>query len=513
MRKVGKYEKMRKRALLQTYFTSLLCLALCVTMFLGTSYAWFTSEVNNPNNEIYIGTLDVELEKKLPDGTWSSLSEMENNVNKTNLFDKNIRWEPGFTALETVKVVNEGDLAFKYVLNFTDGKLAESSEKSIDAVAKQFDVWVYKHSSVAPDAESYADINEENGWKKAGSLDQLLAGEPVLEGVMDDVRYEQITENTEETVPTNEGTTDGIPSEATYTIALHMKEDTTAQDTLMGQKISLTVKLVAYQMNSEADAFDNTYDNQLVATAEQLKTALESGESVVLISDISLTDAITIPSDATVTLDLNGHTLTTINTAAEASCAIGNKGELAICNGTVTYKGVGDSSNGYGTNTITNSGKLVIDGATIINTTDVGSSNAIDNAPGSTLVVNSGTIKSEKVTIRVRDGADVTINGGEISGSRAVQVHLFQGVDASTKLTITGGTFTGAELALYSYAYSSVKFDKTTINISGGTFNGNVAFGGGNKQATETVNITGGTFNGNLGRYLTNDGWEDIAKP
>ena len=123
MKKYGKYETVpvsaaqkkaaQKSVMLQTYFTSLLCLVLCVVMFFGTTYAWFTSEVNNVNNEIYIGILDVEMEKALPDGTWASLSELENRVNKTNLFDRNIRWEPGYTTLETIRVVNKGDLAFR----------------------------------------------------------------------------------------------------------------------------------------------------------------------------------------------------------------------------------------------------------------------------------------------------------------------------------------------------------------------------------------------------------------
>ena len=52
MRRVGKYEKMRAKALMQTYITSLLCLVLCVGMFLGTSYAWFTSEVISEENQI-----------------------------------------------------------------------------------------------------------------------------------------------------------------------------------------------------------------------------------------------------------------------------------------------------------------------------------------------------------------------------------------------------------------------------------------------------------------------------
>ena len=252
---------------------------------------------------------------------------------------------------------------------------------------------------------------------------------------------------------------------------------------------------------------------EYVATADELRDALAAGQNVILSDDIALDATLSIPAGSNANIDLAGNELSFVSEEAKASCAIENKGSLTISNGTITYEGVGDTSFGYGTNTITNSGKLVIDGATVINTTNSGSSNAIDNAPGSSLIVNDGVITSEKVTIRLRDGSSATINGGEITGARAIQIHLFQNVAADTNLTINGGTFTGSELALYSYAYGSCTFDRTNVTITGGTFNGDVAFGGGNKTATENVSITGGTFNGYLGRYLANDGWEDIAKP
>jgi len=262
--------------------------------------------------------------------------------------------------------------------------------------------------------------------------------------------------------------------------------------------------------------FGGTATTKTASNAAELKAALAAGGEVWLTEDVNMGDvALTIPADKAVTLNLGGKTLTVKNDAGKASSAIENKGNLTLTNGTVTYAGSGDPAYGYGTNTINNSGSLVIDGATIINTTDGGSSNAIDNAPGSKLVINSGTIKAEMIAIRVRDTADVTINGGEVTSvqRRATQIHLFQGVQGATKLTINGGTFNGKDFALYSYAYGNVSAGNTTVNITGGTFNGDVAFGGGNKIAQETVNITGGAFNGELGRYLANDGWVDIAKP
>ena len=131
MKKQGKYEKRTeqaaakqpkvKSALLQTYLTSLLCMVLCVAMFLGTSYAWFTSEVDNKANEIYVGTLNVGFFKQGDtENSWLDLA------GENKLFDGSIRWEPGYTSLETVKIINTGDLAFKYTLGFTDGTVEKT---------------------------------------------------------------------------------------------------------------------------------------------------------------------------------------------------------------------------------------------------------------------------------------------------------------------------------------------------------------------------------------------------
>lgn len=287
MKKYGKYEKQPegvpvkqtnvKNTLLQTYLTSLLCLVLCVTMFLGTSYAWFTSEVNNEGNEIYIGMLDVELEKKLADGTWASLSEKENGANKTKLFNKNIRWEPGYTALETLKVVDTGNLAFNYELTFTDGTISGTTTATLQDIAQWFDVWVFDHQAsttyTAPVA--YAEVSEDTGWTKAGTLAEVLDGKAVFYGGMNE-----------------SDVVNGNP-EHTYTIALHMNGENTSEDqqnklnALMGQKIGLSVKLVATQRSSESDGFGNgSYDAGIVVTnKEQLIAALvaaEDGDTIVV---------------------------------------------------------------------------------------------------------------------------------------------------------------------------------------------------------------------------------------
>ena len=363
MKKYGKYEKRpneaaakqpkEKSPLLQTYFTSLMCLVLCVTMFFGTTFAWFTSEVNNAQNEIYIGILDVELEKQVPDGNYVSLSKADADGNMATLFDGNTRWEPGYTALETIRVVNEGDLAFRYVLSFTDGKATKAqateetdtleteatdtpetettdeqeteaadtpeAEVTLADVAQYFEVWVYdyyENKNAEPQATSYTEISEGKGWKYVGTLAEILAGKAVLSGSMDAVR---------DATPASEDSSEATEANnKKYTIALHMSES--ADASVMGCKISLNVKLVADQMGSETDGFENgAYDDLAgVVNLAELKESLANTGDVLLTSNIEIKDLADILTMANnIVLDGNGKTITYSGTRPENGASVG----------------------------------------------------------------------------------------------------------------------------------------------------------------------------------------------
>lgn len=306
MKQNGKFTKKTKQPqvkslLLQTYFTSLLCLVLSVSMFFGTSYAWFTSEVNSTNNEIYVGTLKVDLFKtvKGPEGPMElDLSEAGNK-----LFDGSDRWEPGYTALEKIRVVNKGDLAFNYVMNFTEGKLKEGEKKSLEEVARYFEVWIYDHAAntqrVFTTPASYKDIKEVNGWESLGTLDKLLAGKTVLSGEL----------NTNDQVKSLKEAGKTGASEHIYTIALHMREDATPD--VMGHKIGLSVKLVAYQKTFEKDDLGNTnYDDiAAISNEEDLKKALDNADNILMTSNITIDDVSKRGVMRGGVLDGNGHTI------------------------------------------------------------------------------------------------------------------------------------------------------------------------------------------------------------
>ena len=129
--------KSTKRALL----TSVLALLMCVTMLIGTTFAWFTDSASTAVNKIQSGNLDVALEMQKSDGSWVS-AEGQTLTFKTadNRAAGQILWEPGCTyELPQLRVVNKGNLALKYKIQITgiqgDAKLNEVIDWTINDAA------------------------------------------------------------------------------------------------------------------------------------------------------------------------------------------------------------------------------------------------------------------------------------------------------------------------------------------------------------------------------------------
>ena len=119
--------KTTKRALL----SSVMAMLICITMLIGTTFAWFTDTASTAVNKIQSGNLDVALEMQKSDGSWVS-AEGQTLTFKTadNRAAGQILWEPGCTyELPQLRVVNKGNLALKYKIQITgiqgDAKLNE----------------------------------------------------------------------------------------------------------------------------------------------------------------------------------------------------------------------------------------------------------------------------------------------------------------------------------------------------------------------------------------------------
>lgn len=282
----------------------------------------------------------------------------------------------------------------------------------------------------------------------------------------------------------------------------------------------------------------------LAGAGSSLQDRLNAGGTVVLTDNI--TASVTINADVTVTLDLNGNTLT--NEAGYHT--ITNNGTLtiidsagggvvdnisharsAVCNnvgGTVVFSGgtftrsreAGINTENNGGNScyvLQNFGEMEVNSGVTVSMKS-GYSSLFENGwydgtqnatqAEAVLTINGGTFSGGLNTIKNDDWGVLTINGGkftnmqqhavlnwnkmeinggtfEVTDDSGAVVHVGFANDSMDqgKLTITGGTFNGGLCAVYANT-------GTDIEISDGTFNSRVyALSG------ATIAITGGTFN------------------
>ena len=101
--------KSTKRALI----FSTLAILMCAAMLIGTTFAWFTDTASTAVNKIQAGNLDVKLMYSTDMVTWKEATD------QTKLFEDSALWEPGYTQVVYLKVVNAGNLALKYEAGFS----------------------------------------------------------------------------------------------------------------------------------------------------------------------------------------------------------------------------------------------------------------------------------------------------------------------------------------------------------------------------------------------------------
>lgn len=283
-----------------------------------------------------------------------------------------------------------------------------------------------------------------------------------------------------------------------------------------------------------------------VTTQEALKNAVAAGGEVTLGADINA--SITIPAGTTVTLNLNGKTLTneagsdticvkmggtliingtgTVDNVSHGCAAIFNNGTVTLNGGTYTRsaeKGTGkdgeNSANGNSWYTICNHGIMTVyAGVTVENKGTFSSlfengyqsytgstgerSNYVDgtNQAAPSLTINGGTFKGGKITIKNDDGGTLVINDGMFTnnGNRTV----FN----ANKATINGGefycpaTYFGNEIAVDTL-HADGGQNAGQLTITGGTFDGKVTQSNG-----AVTTVSGGTFKKGVDKSYIVDG-------
>ena len=297
-------------------------------------------------------------------------------------------------------------------------------------------------------------------------------------------------------------------------------------------------------------------------------------DTVTLLKDTK--EDITIPSGKTITLDLNGKTLTNVDdhtilnngnltitgtgrvdNISHAKGALYNKGTVVINGGTFDRsKENGKTSNDSGSNswyTIKNVGSMTIhDGATVqtagnnaalgkfsslvsngyFDANDYSTNKGLDQP---ILTIDGGTFRGGLNTIKNDDRAKLTINGGTFS-------NYYQAVVQNHNIAeITGGTFTaasdanaetygiyncgcGAEIDLgtltvsggtftgATYAVAEVSSLNAAVNISGGQFAGTKAAIVKSSTSKATIAVSGGTFSSDPSVHVVGNGNTNIVK-
>lgn len=296
--------------------------------------------------------------------------------------------------------------------------------------------------------------------------------------------------------------------------------------TIHYQDVSVSVSYVVV----EADVL--VYDEE---TLKNEITTATTNKTIALGSNIAMaSNQLIIAANQVITLELNGHVLSSIHEESSGSQFIDVKsgGSLTIKDWTDVKKdGTGKGKISfhatnpddryvndptfpfpyYGNYTILNAGNLIVESGLIENTTDrSGAPYAINNSnPGTTTIKGGKISQPYNYAIRLLAGSTsdvstVIVQGGIIEGTRAIWVHLPGSNSADSKkalVNVSGGTLTSLNTqhneAIFTYSYGD-NYGQTIINISGGVFNGVIGL---NAQKTgytvglETLNITGGTFN------------------
>ncbi len=184
------------------------------------------------------------------------------------------------------------------------------------------------------------------------------------------------------------------------------------------------------------------------------------GDTVVLLTDVELSDTITIPTDKKITLDLSSKTITGTDNTEKNFSLIDNRGDLTITgNGTMTLTATVNSGwNRYSAVLANNpGGKLTIENGTFEHLGGTDMAYGIDN-----LTNGKGTY------------AETIINGGTIKSTYRGIRQFLNGIEAQNILTVNGGTVEGTNKSIWMQDPNKNANTGTLTVTDGATLNGDV---------------------------------------
>ena len=262
--------------------------------------------------------------------------------------------------------------------------------------------------------------------------------------------------------------------------------------------------------------FNCTYSEE-----DKLRDAFVRGLNYTLTEDVTLSESLILAEGDSMTLNLNGHSISMEKECTASFEMIKNMGTLTIVDsqvaettrskvrgdanegagkkGRISFKdiGAGDSNFGWGTYTISNYGTLTVNGGVIENISEQNPLSgqvvhmycAIQQSAGST-IVNGGRVSNPTYrSIRINKGA-LIVNGGVMEG----QVWL-QPNQGNVTIEVSGGEFSpsGVDGSSIFMENKDESYTVTSAKISGGTFQTKIGCSIADKTGVKGC-IIGGTF-------------------
>lgn len=265
---------------------SALALLLCVSMLVGTTFAWFTDSVTSANNIIQAGNLDVELYYQVEgQADWTRVT------GETNVFKTGTLWEPGHTEVVKLKIVNEGTLALQYQL----GVNIVNEIGSVNAKGEAFKLSNHIRFGIVDGAQTY-------------TRDQAVAAvDATATALKDGYNSDKV-----QLLPVNDTNTD---NEDIVTMVVYMPEsvgnEANHRTGAAQPVINLGINLFATQLVNESDSFGPDYDTN--ATYPAIQTQVAQGGDAITAGEVT----VTLPAEAaeaTYTIQVDNKSVNTTAT-------------------------------------------------------------------------------------------------------------------------------------------------------------------------------------------------------
>ena len=412
-------QKSTKRALL----LSALSLLMCVSMLIGSTFAWFTDSVISGNNKIVAGNLDIELEYY--NGTeWKTVN------GATNLFDETL-WEPGHTDVVYLRLRNIGSLALKYELAIN----IVSETPGINMAGEEFLLSDYIYMGVVEDINGQTNPYSKDAAGRAKAIAAATNATVISEGYAADGEMAKGANDLYMAVVVYMPTS--VDNDANY------RGDT-------APSIDLGINLVATQLMNEEDSFGNDYDKNakyLISAGEEMifngtsfdQTVINNGTVDIIGGTINVPQ-VGLQNNGNATLD--GVEMNAGSPADYSNITRGEDAKTEYNNVTVNSAGGGVAA-ADGAEVVFNSGSVA---------------------------VNTTSTSGRYLFYAVGEGTVITINGGDFADFTKTsqnQKRAYIYAEAGTTVYVNGGTFGKASTRS---GYTAGILGSGTVIITGGTF-------------------------------------------